>query len=570
MRIVVAIALGGVVRGSVGTVGRMSALGAGVAILLAVAPPAQVGPAMVATDHVLASRAGADVLAAGGNAADAAAAAALSASVVQPAGSGLGGGGFALGVRPGNDPFVLDFREVAPAAASSDMYVAPDGSVDEGASRVGGRAVAVVSEPVGLADLVRQHGRLSLRAVARPAIRQARQGFVVGPHLAASLSRTSYPSVREVFSMGSRVAGRGDRIRRPRLARTLRAWAAQNGRALHEGRGAQAIEAAVADAGGVLTADDLASYETRSREPLVGSYRGFTVITMPPPSSGGVALLQLLSVLESWDLPALGHNSSEYVHLLAEAMKHVYADRAHHLGDPDFVQVPVSRLLSSARTHEITSAIEDARTYGVEHYGPLIAPPLDEGTQHISVLDAEGFALALTTTINTPFGSGVMVPEWGVLLNNQMDDFSAQPGAANTYGLVGSEANAIAAGKRPLSSMSPTTVLDAEGNPVLVIGASGGSTIISATLQVLLNVLDFGMDPQTAVSLPRMHHQWVPNKLWLEPEYPRDVVRALEARGHEVTVRPGFSAVQVVHRTEETTAGGADPRKGGWPAAPGD
>lgn len=564
----VAIALGGTVRRSVGTGSRMCALLAGVVILLAVAPPAQVGPAMVAADHLLASQAGAEVLARGGNAADAAVAAALCAGVVQPAGSGLGGGGFAVGADQGEVRFALDFREVAPASATADMYVGADGAVDPQASRVGGAAVAVPGEPIGLAKLVQDHGRLSLSAVARPAVRHARQGFVVGAHLARSLSRTTLPSIRELFAVRSRVAARGDRVRRPALARALGAWASQAGRSMHRGRGAGALVRAVAPSGGGLSEADLASYETKTRGPLVGSYRGFTVVTMPPPSSGGVALLQLLSVLEGWDLQSLGHNSSDYVHLLAEAMKHVYADRAHHLGDPDFVTVPVERLLSAQRTSDIARAIWPGRTFAPEVYGPLIAPPVDAGTQHISALDRSGFAVALTTTINTSFGSGVVVPELGIILNNQMDDFSAGPGAANAYGLVGSEANAIAPGKRPLSSMTPTTVLDADGRPVLVIGASGGSTIISATLQVMLNVLDFGMDPQTAVSLPRMHHQWLPNTLWLETEYPDDVVRALTARGHEVTVQPGFSSVQVVQRHGASTVGGSDPRKGGWPAAP--
>ncbi|MBX2803865.1 MAG: gamma-glutamyltransferase [Myxococcales bacterium] len=535
--------------------------------LVSAAPYPQTGVGVVAADHQLASQAGAELLRRGGNAVDAAVAAALSAGVVQPAGSGLGGGGFAVGSSPGGKRFVLDFREVAPSAATENMFRTADGAADPEASRSGGLAVAVPGEPVGLAELVREHGRSSLRAVAAPAIRQASRGFEVGPHLAKALSRTKYPSIRSLLSGGSGPATVGQKIRRPALAKALRTWAGSGGRGLNSGSSARAIVRAARGSGGVLTTGDIEGYTPRRRDPLVGRYRAYTVVTMPPPSSGGVALLQLLSVLEEWDLPELGHNSSEMVHLLAEAMKHAYADRAHHLGDPDHVTVPVERLLSPERTEEIRRAIYPSRTFGTEHYGDPVAPPRDAGTQHISVMDDEGGAVALTTTINTAFGSGVVVPELGYVLNNEMDDFAAAPGQPNAYGLVGTEANAVAAGKRPLSSMTPTLVLDGDGRVVLAVGASGGGTIISATAQVLVGILDFGMNPQEAVSAPRMHHQWLPDTLWLEPGFSADVVRSLRARGHEVTVRDGFSAVQAVVVREDGLAGGSDPRKGGWPAS---
>jgi len=534
---------------------------------LAVAPPPAAGHAVVAADHPLASEAGAAVLAMGGNAVDAAVAAALSAGVVQPAGSGLGGGGFAVGRLAGGDPFVLDFREVAPAGATADMYVGPDGVADPDASRIGGRAVAVPGEPLGLAELVSRFGRLSHRQVAAPAITQAMRGFSVGPHLAGALERTRYAAVQQLFQAGGGLARTGDEVRRPGLANTLRDWARTRGRSVYAGSDARAIVAAVAPDGGVLTYEDLRSYATMDRTPLVGTYRGYTVITMPPPSSGGVALLQMLSVLEGWELSEIGHNSSEYVHLLAEAMQHAYADRAHHLGDPDFVDVPVEALLSPSRTVEIQQAIWPGRTFGVEHYGQRIAPPRDAGTQHISATDLAGGAVALTTTINTSFGSGVVVPGLGLLLNNEMDDFAAAPGVPNAFGLVGGAANAIAPGKRPLSSMTPTIVLDESGETVLVLGASGGGFIISATLQVLLGILDYGLDPQEAVAAPRFHHQWLPAELWLEKGYPDDVARALVARGHSINRRGESSSVQVAARIDGAWAGGADPRKGGWPAS---
>jgi gamma-glutamyltranspeptidase/glutathione hydrolase len=298
----------------------------------------------------------------------------------------------------------------------------------------------------------------------------------------------------------------------------------------------------------------------------VGTFRGHTIVTMPPPSSGGVVLLQLLAVLEPLDLQALGHNSSAYLHVLAEAFQHAYADRAHHLGDPDFVEVPVARLVSPERAAEVRSAIVPDTTFPPDRYGTLVAAPSDAGTQHISALDATGGAVALTTTINTSFGSGLVVEELGIVLNNQMDDFSVAPGVPNFFGLVGDEANAIAAGKRPLSSMTPTVVVGPDGKVAMVIGASGGGQIITATLQVLLDVLVFGMDPQEAVAAPRVHHQWMPKVLFVEPGIPLDVIRALEFRGHVVQVQESYSSVQVVVGAGDLLTGGADPRKGGWPA----
>jgi gamma-glutamyltranspeptidase/glutathione hydrolase len=502
----------------------------------------------------------------GGNAVDAAVAAALAAGVVQPAGSGLGGGGFALVTVPGNAPWILDFREIAPSGITADAYRDAAGVVSPTASRVGGLAVAVPGESTGLYELLAERGTLPARVVAAPAIRLAREGFRVGPHLAGALSRTTYPEVNALFSVGERVAREGEVVRREALAQTLTLWAASDGRYLSAGAGGRAIAAEVKAAGGVLEAADLAAYATVDREPLVFRYRGFTVLTVPPPSSGGVAIGQMLRVLEGYDLGALGHGSADYLHLLTEVMKHAYADRAHHLGDPAFVTVPVDRLVADGRIEEIRRAIWPGRTFASEHYGALISPPEDAGTQHISVIDRDGVGVGLTTTINTSFGSGVAVESLGILLNNQMDDFAMAPGVPNAYGLVGGEANAVAAGKRPLSSMSPTVLLDARGQVVLVVGASGGSQIISSVLQVLLGVVDFGMSPQAAVAAPRIHHQWLPDTLFVEPEMSLETRRALEARGHHVEVQVSIASVQAVSAMTGAVEGGADPRKGGWPA----
>ncbi len=524
------------------------------------------GRGVVAADHLLASEAGRDLLRAGGNAVDAAVAAALAAGVVQPAGSGLGGGGFAIVAGAGSDRYVLDFREVAPAAATRDQFVG--GASDAGRSRVGGDAVAVPGESRGLARLLAERGTRPPRAVAAPAIAYAARGFRVGDHLANALAGSSYGDVRSLFTVDGQVATAGVVVRNPALAATVRRWAATAGEDLHTGASARAVVDAARATGGRLTMDDLAGYTPVPREVLVARFGDHTLLTMPPPSSGGVVLAQALGVLEGYDLASLGAGSSDALHLVAEALKHGFADRAHHLGDPAFVDVDVARLTSEARIGEVRRKIWPGRTFPPEHYGPPISPPRDAGTQHISVVDAAGLGVALTTTINTSFGSGVVPASLGLPLNNEMDDFATAPGVPNAFGLVGAEANAIAPGKRPLSSMTPTVVLDRDGRVVMVIGASGGSTIISATLQVYLNVVVFGMDPQEAVSAPRIHHQWMPDTLFVEPDVPADVVRNLEARGHTVDLRRAFSSVQVVVVGPDGVASAAsDPRKGGLPAA---
>lgn len=537
------------------------------ALLVSAAPPPVQGrDGLVAADHHAASQAGAQVLAQGGNAADAAVAAALAAGVVQPAGSGLGGGGFAV-VVDGETRDVLDFREVAPSAGHADMFLDDQGQVIEGASRKGGLAVGVPGEARGLAQLLDEHGTMSPRQVAAPAVALAKKGFPLGHHLQGALERT--PAMLVLLDGVSSLPDPGTRVRRQALSRTLHAWGKSDGQALNEGPIADQIVAAVQDAGGVMTAQDLADYQPVHRTPLVGTYRGYTIVTMPPPSSGGAVLLQVLAVLEGYDVASLGHNSGDHLHLLAEAFQHAYADRAEFMGDPDFVDVPLDRMLDPARVLEIRAQIWPGRTFDRGYYGSDAGIPDDAGTQHISVIDGSGMAVALTTTINTSFGSEVWVPGAGMVLNNQMDDFIAKPGVANAYGLVGKESNAVQPGKKPLSSMSPTIVLDPDGNVVMAVGASGGPLIISGTLQVLSNVLDFGMDPEDAVSAPRMHHQWVPEAVQLDVGIPQDVHQDLIGRGHQVREWSHFSSVQLVTWGDAQWSGASDPRKGGRPAGPG-
>mgnify|MGYP000990258957 CR=1 FL=1 len=522
----------------------------------------------VSSDHPLASRAGASILAQGGNAVDAAVATALAAGVVQPSASGLGGGGFALVVDPQGAPQIFDFREVAPAGASRGMFA---GGEDAPSSRIGGLAVAVPSEGIGLHTLHSAGGRLPWAQVVRPALTLARRGFPVGAHLAASLVQAESAGPALVLALFRGVSGlpaAGQRVSRPSLARALAAFQRQGEALFREGWVAQDMVQAVADSGGLLSAGDLRDYSVRQRPPLQGRYRGWEVTAMPPPSSGGAVLLQVLGVLESWDLAAMERGSAEHWHLLAEAFKHAYADRARTMGDPDRVQVPLRALLGQPRRAAIVAAILPDRTLPSEAYGMPVDPGQDEGTQHISVLDAQGQAVALTTTVNTGFGSRVVAPRSGIVLNNQMDDFVARPGEPNAYGLLGSEANAVAPGARPLSSMSPTVLEHPDGRRI-VIGASGGPTIISATLQAIVDLVDFGFSPQQALEAPRMHHQWMPDTLFVEPSVPEEVREGLRARGHSVKEARAFSAVQVVVGGEgRGFAGAADPRKGGASVRP--
>ena len=543
-------------------------------------PPPVATPGVVAADHALASEAGAAMLRAGGNAVDAAVAAALAGGVVQAHSSGLGGGGFALVVPPGADPVALDFRETAPAAAHADLYLDEAGEVILGLSDHGPLAVAVPGEPRGLAALLRTHGSMEPAEVAAPAIRLAREGFPAGGALVRASTAWSELHGDAMFPLlfdelhGPPVEGQA--LRRSALAASLEAWAASGGEALNTGPLAEGLAATLGQAGGIISTEDLEAYEPVAREPLVGRYRGWTVITMPPPSSGGVVILQVLRVLEAWPSPGAALLEAPFLLRVVEALEHAFADRARWMGDPDFVQVPVARLLSDQRVDAVRAAVRQALGEGVEPavcstlpaeaYGLPMDPGEDHGTHHISVLDGRGMAVALTTTINTTFGSGVVDPGSGLLLNDELDDFVAAPGVPNFYGLVGNERNAIAPGKRPLSSMSPTVVLDPAGDPVLVVGASGGPRIITGTLEVLLAVLEGGHSVEQAVALPRYHHQWLPRQVRVDPELPDAAVLALEACGHAVGGPPPAAAVQAVQRLPSgALAGASDPRKGGLP-----
>jgi gamma-glutamyltranspeptidase/glutathione hydrolase len=533
--------------------------------------------AAVASDHDAASAAGAEALRAGGNAADAACATALALGVVNPHLSGIGGGGFALiHVARERRVHALDFRERAPAALTADHFKR-GGAVLPALAVRGGLAVGVPGEVQGLAELVRRWGKLPFRRCVDPALRLARDGFRASPHLVqalAKVAREEAPEHAEAFMARVLTADRGwaalrpgDLVRRPELARTLAALRLRGPRTLTEGPIARAIVESIRASGGVLTAADLRAYRVTPRTPLTFVHRGHHIHTMPPPSSGGVVLAEALGILaaRAQDPVRVPRGSVDHLHVLVEAAKHGFADRARWLGDPDFVAVPIATLTAPAYHRALAARLDDDRVLPIESYGtPDDGPgtlPDDGGTTHLSVIDADGNAVALTSTTNLAFGAHLAAGETGVLLNNQMDDFSLAPGTANDFGLIGGARNAVAPRKRPLSSMSPTIVLAPArdgGGVKLVLGGAGGPTIISGTLQVLSGVLDFDLDAQAASSAPRVHHQWRPDRLDHEPGIAADVVAGLARRGHPISTRANISRVNVLVR-RRARAGEATP-----------
>ena len=546
--------------------------------------PARGKNGMVASAHPLASEAGVAVLKQGGNAVDAAVATALAVSVVEPFSAGIGGGGFAVIALAGKgeggaaDVRALDFREKAPAKATKTMFVDAQGKVVPGSSTDGWLSVGVPGTLAGLAELHARHGKLPWRKVVQPAIDLARKGFAVGWRYVENAAdrrdvMARFPeSMRVYFGKDGAPLADGDVLRQPDLARTLQD-VAKDPRSFYEGRVAKAIAADAAANGGLLTLDDLKAYRPTWRTPVCGAWRGDRVCSMPPPSSGGVHLVQILNLLGDVDLPAAGWHDVDVLHRLVEAMRIAYADRAEHLGDPAFVDVPVAGLTSPAYAAERAREIDPKkarRSVDVKAGDKARLAALgkeSQDTSHLSVVDADRNAVSLTFTVNLQFGSGVVAKGTGVLMNDEMDDFAAAPGVPNAFGLVGKEANAVQPGKIPLSSMSPTVVLR-DGEVRLATGASGGSKIITATLQVYLHALVYGMDAQAAVAAPRVHHQWLPDAVVVEPWGLDDAtVEALKARGHAVTVAPGGNArAHCVKVTDDGwLEGGSDPRTEGAP-----
>jgi gamma-glutamyltranspeptidase/glutathione hydrolase len=552
------------------------------AVHAAAAAPAQARKGMVVSSQVDATRAGVEMLEKNGNAIDAAVATAFAVAVTQPFSAGLGGGAFILIRRANGEVVAVDARETAPAAADRDMYVRP--GVDEKASLAGALAVATPGLVKGLAAVQAEYGKLPLYQVIIPALRLAANGFEIGPYHAKMLERMRGFGLPDAFPETARIQfapnAPGDRLVQADLANTLRMIANEGPDSFYTGPIAKSIAAEVKKRGGLLTEGDLADYELRKREPVRGAYRGYEVAAFPPSSSGGVAVVQMLNILAGFDLASYGAGSSASVHRIAEAMKFAFADRAAFLGDSDFVDVPIAELTDPAYGEQLRRKMNPPwfkrpPPWGggesvVKVRGPGL-PSNDSGTTHLSTTDAAGNAVAITMTINTPFGSGITVPGTGVILNNEMDDFAKAPDTPNVYGLIDTRgANAIAPRKRPLSSMTPTVVTK-DGQLFMVTGSPGGPRIISTVLLTLLNVIDYGMDVQQAVSAPRFHHQWVPDTLYVEPATTRDVVSALERRGHTVEVSErNWSAAEaiVVDAASGWHFGGSDPRRDGLAAGP--
>lgn len=537
--------------------------------------PVELQTGAVAADQPLSQAIGESILADGGSAVDAAVATALALGVENPASSGIGGGGFAVvwDAEEGR-AYALDFRERAPSAADESLYRGTEGRTDSSRSRFGCLAAGVPGEIAGLSALHARFGRLSWERVVVPAQRLAADGWTVSPYLATAIERarplvTRSPELAAML-LDEKGAPRkeGDELHDPDLANTLGLIAKHGRKAFYQGQIAAAIEAACRDVEGAVRASDLADYAPVWRQPLVGTFRGHEVIGMPPPSSGGAVVLQALNILEPAQLDRRGADAALSYHLLAESMKHGFADRAMSFGDPDFSRVPVAKLVSKDYAENLRNGIDAARTRPSWAYGtPGLAVEDDAGTAHLSVVDARGNAVALTTSVNGLFGSGVRAPRTGILLNNTMDDFSigADP---NLYGLVGSARNALEPRKRPLSSMSPTIVLR-KGRVRLVAGGAGGPRIISATLQTVLGVLAEDREVADAVDAPRIHHQWKPDVLLMETgvfgtnakPITQGTANGLTGRGHVLEGEAFLAVVNAVEVRGATAVPAPDPRK---------
>ena len=535
---------------------------------------------MVASDSKEASAVGVEILKAGGNAFDAAAAVSFALAVTRPYSTGLGGGGFLIGYRPNEKTrfMAIDFRETAPASATGDMFIKAEKQSDMPLpSRYGHLAVGVPGVVAGRFYLLERFGRLPRARVLAPAIRLAREGFPLDQHFVKTARGVlkvveRYPVLKtEAKYVYETYLGTGDApiagvvLKQPRLAKLLEGLAKDGPDFFYRGPVAKAIAAQMKACGGILTEKDLADYEIRLREPTRFLYREYEIVAFPPPSSGGVALAEMLNILEIVDMPkTFGRDPGLAMHYQVEAMKHAFADRSRWLGDSDFVGVPALLLSSKPYAAVLAKTLRPDKIRTPRSYGNSNVPD-DAGTSHFCVVDQWGNAVTSSETINTSFGSLMAVEEWGLILNNEMDDFMIDPGEPNAYGLVQSKRNGIEPGKRPLSSMSPTLVLK-DDEPYLLLGGSGGPRIISSVLRVLLGILDFGESLEAAIEAIRPHHQWLPDKVYFDSEPSGAVRQALLMRGHALAKERLEGTVQAIVKTETGWLGACDPRKGGQPA----
>ena len=531
--------------------------------------PVEAKNGMVVTSHTLATEVALAVLKKGGNAIDAAVTAGFALAVTQPRSGNIGGGGFMLiSSEKKKDVVAIDYREKAPAGATKDMFLGKDGNVDQALSRFSHISAGVPGTVAGLALALEKYGTISLADSLAPAIELAEKGFVVTPRFSKGVKSKQkrlfkFESGKKKFlKPDGSFYEPGDIYIQSDLAETLKRIAQDGIKGFYEGKTAEMIVAEMQRGKGLITIEDLRNYKPGIRKPVQGTYRGYDIYSMSPPSSGGAHIIQILNTLEKYPIGNLGHNSAKTIHLMAEAMKRAYADRSKYLGDSDFVDVPLSGIISKKYAASLRAGIDP--NFASNSKDILPGNPMDfesNETTHFSIVDKFGNAVSNTYTINFSYGSGIVVEGAGFLLNNEMDDFSAKPGVPNAYGLIGGEANKIEPNKRMLSSMSPTVVMK-NGKNFLVAGSPGGSRIITTTLQVIMNVIDHGLNVQAAVNAPRIHHQWLPDEIRIEEGISPDTLRLLEAMGHTVNEKSSMGAIQSIMIAEDGTMyGGADPRR---------
>lgn len=522
---------------------------------------------MVATQEALASDIGLKILKEGGNAVDAGVAVGFALAVTLPRAGNIGGGGFMMiyDAKQGKT-VALDYREKAPSSASRDMYLDEEGNAVSDLSRFHGLAIGVPGTVAGLLKALEDHGTMSRGQVMAPAIALAEDGIEVTAGLSESLEALSdrlqkWPSTKKVFFKADGSAYQpGERLKQPELARSLKLIAAQGADGFYRGETATKLVKAVNEAGGSMSLQDLANYEAIAREPVKGDYRGYEIVSMPPPSSGGIHIVQILNILEGYPLKDYGQNSAQTIHLMAEAMQLAYADRAEYLGDSDFIDVPASGLTSQAYADNLRTLINPNQATPaatIKANNPL--PYESDQTTHFSIVDKDGNAIANTYTLNFSYGTGLVAEGTGILLNNEMDDFSAKPGTPNGYGLLGGDANAVEANKRPLSSMSPTLVFK-DSKPYIVTGSPGGSRIITTVTQIISNVIDHDMNIAEATHAPRIHDQWLPDEIRTEKALNIDTVKKLESMGHTVSPKAAMGSTQSIMLTPNGVYGSSDPR----------
>jgi len=523
---------------------------------------------MVASVDALATQVGVDILKQGGNAVDAAVAVGYALAVTHPQAGNLGGGGFMLLRTASGHTTAIDFREMAPTRASRDMFLDAQGNADSKKSLTSHLASGVPGTVAGLALANKEYGTLPLSRLIAPAITLASKGIVVDEALADDLNvygkevLIDHPNSKAIFYRpDGNPWKRGETLVQRDLAHSLTLIAKQGPEAFYKGKIADQIASEMAAHGGLIGKADLANYRAIERKPISGTYRGYEVYSMPPPSSGGIHIVQILNILENFDLAKMGFGSADAMQVMAEAEKYAYADRSEYLGDPDFVKVPWQALTSKDYAKSLAQKIDISKARPSSEIKPgKLAPYESNQTTHFSVVDKQGNAVAVTYTLNTYFGSGIVAGSSGILMNNEMDDFSAKPGTPNVYGLVGGEANAVQPYKRPLSSMSPTIIAKG-GKTWLVTGSPGGSRIITTVLQMVVNSIDFGMNVAEATNAPRFHHQWLPDQLRVEKGFSPDTLKLLEARGQHVKVMPTMGSTQsIMIGPDGMLYGASDPR----------